>query len=421
MGITRQSWVIAHRWAGLTLALFLTIAGSTGILLAWNDDLETVISPHLFEVTPPHQGARLLSPVDLRRRVLARYRGGIIDYMPLHFEAGRSVSLNIERLDARGDHQVAWSDKWDQLFVDPYTGGELGRRKWGDISQGSVNLMPFIYRLHYSLALGPYGSFAFGAAALIWTIDSFVGFYLTLPVSIRRNVGAAPAGGPSALRNWWRRWQPSWRIRWSSSSYKISFDLHRAGGLWIWPMLLVFAWSGVAFNLTPVYAPVMKLFGAKDLREQLTPLSMSRTTPKLDFDTAIETGRRLATREMARRHIAIQAGGENTLYHMPAMGVYAYRFATSRDFTDAGGRTMVAFDSNTGALRAVDLPQGGNGVNTFTNWIMALHMAEVWGFPYRIAVSLIGALVTILSVTGVIIWTKKRSGRVGRMVRGVRC
>ena len=35
-------------------------------------------------------------------------------------------------------------------------------------------------------------------------------------------------------------------------------DLHRAGGLWLWAMLFVFAWSSVAFNLTPAYDAVMR-------------------------------------------------------------------------------------------------------------------------------------------------------------------
>lgn len=413
----RQFWVIAHRWAGLTIALFLAVAGFTGIFLAFDDELEGLISPRLFHVSAPYEGARLLAATELRRRVLARYPGGIIDRTPLHFEPGRSVSFYVERIDPQSHDQVAWSRDWDQLFVDPYTGRELGRRKWGDIGQGAVNLMPFVYRLHYSLALGLYGSLAFGIAALIWTFDSFVGFYLTLPVSIRRKVGAAPAGGSIALGNWGRRWQPSWLVRWGSSPYKINFDLHRAGGLWIWPLLLVFAWSGVAFNLTPVYVPVMKMFGASDIREQLVPLPMARFHPKLDFGAAVQTGRRLAAREMARHHIPISDDGDSALYHMPAAGIYIYRFTSTRDFTKDGGQTGIAFDSDTGALRGVELPQGANGANTFTNWIMALHMAEVWGLPYRIAVSLIGALVTMLSVTGVIIWMKKRSGRVRSKLR----
>ena len=36
----RAFWVVVHRWAGLTLALFLAVAGLTGSLLPWIEELE---------------------------------------------------------------------------------------------------------------------------------------------------------------------------------------------------------------------------------------------------------------------------------------------------------------------------------------------------------------------------------------------
>jgi uncharacterized iron-regulated membrane protein len=252
----RQLWVVMHRWAGLTIALFLTVAGTTGIFLAWFDELDAALAPKLHVVAPPSPGADPLDPLVLRRQLLARYSGGVIDRLPLRVEPGRSIRLEVERRDPGTGATRPWSDNWDELFVDPYTGKELGRRKWGGISEGRVSLMPFLYRLHYSFALGDWGILAFGIAVLIWTLDCFVGFYLTFPIQIRRTVNDAPAGHPG----WWERWKPSWLVRWSASAYKVNFDLHRAGGLWIWPILLVFAWSSVGFNLPQVYNPAEDRF-----------------------------------------------------------------------------------------------------------------------------------------------------------------
>lgn len=56
--------------------------------------------------------------------------------------------------------------------------------------------------------------------------------------------------------------------------------------------------------------------------------------------------------------------------------------------------------------------QGQNGANTFTRWMEALHMADVGGWPYRIAVALVGLLVTLSAVTEVLIWNRKRQARV---------
>lgn len=417
MTITRQFWVVLHRWAGLTLALFLAVAGSTGIFLAWLDELEVATAPELHLAAPPAPGARPLDPLEIRRQVLARYPGGEIEYLPLEMKPGRSYALHVHWHDPATGAEMKDAPAWDDLFIDPYTGRELGRREWGNIGQGIKNLMPFVYRLHYQFALGEWGLLAFGLAALIWTLDCFVGFYLTLPVRQKRVPGRAQPPGLS----WWQRWKPSWMVRWRSSSYKLNFDLHRAGGLWLWPLLLVFAWSSVGFNLPQVHVPVMKLFGASSASEAYfaSLLPKPREDPRIGFDAALPHARRLAAEEAARAGVILRSG-KGYLWHAPEIGAYVYGFTTSADFADSGGGSALAFDSDSGALRYFQLPAGQNGANTFSNWLTNLHMANVFGLPWRIAVSVIGALVTMLSVTGVVIWTKKRSGRVSRKARGER-
>lgn len=66
----------------------------------------------------------------------------------------------------------------------------------GDISQGVINLMPFLYRLHQSLVLGKLGTTLLGVISLLWLVDCFVGLYLTFPVRSR--------GLPSRFRQWKR-------------------------------------------------------------------------------------------------------------------------------------------------------------------------------------------------------------------------
>ena len=82
-------------------------------------------------------------------------------------------------------------------------------------------------------------------------------------------------------RSFWQRWSPAWRIKWSASTYRINFDLHRAGGLWLWLALLVFAWSSVYMNLgDTVYKTVMRT--VSEFHEpwaDIADLSQPLTTP----------------------------------------------------------------------------------------------------------------------------------------------
>lgn len=397
MPLGRQAWVIAHRWAGLSLALFLVVVGLTGALMAFYDEIEVAIAPQLHLVQPPSAQAAMLSPIELREKVQAAYPGAVINYLPLHLETGHALKLDIRRIDPATKRIGPWSPEVDEVFVDPYTGRILGQRLWGDLSQGAINFMPFVYRLHYTLLADKTGRYLLGIVALIWVLDTFVGFYLTLPVRF----GSA----------WWSRWKPSWLVRWSGGETKLTFDLHRAGALWIWPLLFVFAWSGVMFNLREVYDPVMRMFGAEKLQDGLTTLAQPRYEPKLDFAAAAARGHQLATTEGAQRGLTLDAERLSALSYRPAVGAYVYYFSSDRDFSDRGGRSLVVFDGDSGELRKLLLPQGANGANTFTEWMIALHMGRVWGLPYRVAVTAIGLLVTLLSVTGVLIWMRKRQAR----------
>ena len=62
---------------------------------------------------------------------------------------------------------------FNQFYVDPWTGAELGRRRRGDLSEGFINVMPFIYLLHVALAWKPIGTTILGVVAVFWTLDCF--------------------------------------------------------------------------------------------------------------------------------------------------------------------------------------------------------------------------------------------------------
>ncbi|QDC36587.1 PepSY-associated TM helix domain-containing protein [Sphingobium fuliginis] len=250
ISLTRQFWVVLHRWAGLTMALFLIVAGATGTLLPWEEELTMASRPSMSRAAPPVQGAVPLDGVTLAERV-ARQTGAQVAFVPLDIPPEHAVRVAVQ---ARAGQPPLG---YDTVWADPYTGQVRLRFRYAVLADGAQNIIPFLYQVHYSLALGAWGIWAFGIAALIWTLDCFVGFYLTLPM--RRK--AVPAGRPAGP-SWWVRWKPAWVIRKGARGHKLNFDLHRASGLWVWPLLLVFAWSSVGFCLPSVHRPIMSALGA---------------------------------------------------------------------------------------------------------------------------------------------------------------
>ncbi|HVP49610.1 MAG TPA: PepSY-associated TM helix domain-containing protein, partial [Candidatus Bathyarchaeia archaeon] len=384
--------VFLHRWVGLTMTVFLIIVGITGSLLAFRTDLERWINPQLFAGPKPGQTSLDLATLAEKAEAIAPYAK--VGYFSV--ERDQAVMSMVPRTDpATGKpHQL----DFNHLFLDPYTGKELGRRRDGDLRQGRINTVPFVYDLHATLTLGSTGGWILGIVALAWTLDGFVGFYLTLP---------------RAQGGFWRRWKYAWGVKWRASSFRVNFDLHRAGGLWFWLLVFVFAWSSVMLTLRSVYVPVTKALFDYRSDEQILESVMRPEpldTPKLDWRAAQTAGEKLMAQQAELHGFSITR--PYGMAYIPAFGVYTYAVRSSLDIRGHGWDTSVWVDGDTGALRDVGLPSGQHAGNTVSTWLWGLHYGDIRDFlPYRILVCVFGIVLTMLSVTGVYIWWKKRRAR----------
>ncbi len=393
--MTRHFLVLLHRYTGLAMAGFLIIVGLTGSLLAFNSELEHAITPQLYAVDT---GGARLSAAALIARAEALVPTAEVNYLSLGDAESVLASMS-PRIDAATGK--AYELGFDQLILNPYTGQELGRRTWGAISEGMINLMPFVYKLHFNLALGEVGMWALGITALVWTLDCFVGFYLTLPATKKSQ-------NTPRTKSFWQRWQPAWLIKWRGSKHRINFDLHRAGGLWLWIMLLIFAWSSVSMNLwDTVYTKTTQLvFDFHAPWTDLPKLDKPLAQPAIGWPQALNIAEALMAKTAAEQGFRVEQ--PIAIWLNREQGVYVYNVRSSRDIQDKQGNTRIFFDANTGAQRLQLLPSGQYNGNTITNWLTALHMANVFGMPYRIFVCVLGLAIIMLSVTGVIIWLRKR-------------
>lgn len=394
----RHFWVRLHRYAGLTMAGLLIIVGLTGSLLAFYEELEQLLNPHWY---PVHAGEKCLDLATLAERVEVREPHLRVTNVNLSGYYGGVASAWITpRIDPLT--QQPYPLGYNHIILDPVTGDAIERHTWGAISEGWGNLMGFIYHLHYALALDMTGIWILGICAFIWTLDCFVGFYLTLPVRRKRR--------DVSQTGFWQRWLPSWKIRCKSSPYKLNFDLHRAGGLWLWAVLLMFAWSSVYMDLEDtVYSWVTSsVFDYKSAEAEIKRLPKPIEQAGLTWRQAQARGEALMAEQAQRYGFAVLEPVGLVLNR--DKGIYTWKVRSDREIGSRSRRntTEVIFDANNGELKLFLLPSGQYSGNTVTGWLYALHMANVFGLPYRIFVCLLGLAIVMLSVTGVIIWLKKR-------------
>jgi uncharacterized iron-regulated membrane protein len=396
----RQFLVVTHRWAGLAAALFLAIAGLTGTVIAFSDDLEAWLNPHLFVTSTTDEAGRpreMLEPLDLRARAERALPDYFVTSVRFHREPGKSQQFFLRP-------KPGVEAKYDQAFFDPYSGQLLGARLHGESLFKRETVVGFLFHFHYALAIpGPWGRVLFGIIAIVWTLDCMIGLALTFP------------RGKSFLQ----KWSTAWKIKRGASPTRLNLDLHRAFGLWLWVVLLGYAWSSVMLNLRQdVYRPVMSTMFRFSEPPDTPRLAEPLDTPALSWQAAAETGR------AAMRRLAAEKGFDihyfDLLSYNRATGVYSFSANTTRDIVRNRGQTSVFFDANTGAIRGFRIQTGEAAGDTISRWLQSLHMAQIWGRPYQVFVALIGLIVTMLSVTGIIVWWKKRSARVRSAAAGAR-
>lgn len=416
-GQARRILLLLHRYAGLYMAVFLVVAGLTGSVLAFGVELNRWL-------VPPRQVALraepVLDPIALRDRAQRMVSEGAVNRILLEPpNPGEAFTVLVEpRLDP---HRVDSSElTYQVLYLNPYTGEELGRES---LEEGRFwpltrkRILPLIIALHYRLAVpGSIGIWLFGVAALIWTFDCFIGAWLTFPVSTDRRPRPRGVNAKPSRTSWWGSWRPAWQVRWGSAAYRLNFDLHRAGGLWVWCMLFILAWSSVGLNLRQqVYDPVMNTVFRipKEPSASQPGLNAPQAGPGMTWHDARQVGRALMAEQAHQRGFRVIR--EFILYYDPESGRFIYFATTDKDIGTHGGGASVSFDGTTGRLVRVSPPMKNHVGETLSGWLFALHMAHVGGLPYKVFLSGMGFMVALLSVTGVYLWWKKR--KMGRIVR----
>ena len=430
----RKTFVYIHRYAGLYMAFFLIVAGLTGSILAFEPQLGYWLNPEDYEdhYTVAVQAKPLLDPFKLRERALELEPGAQCNNIPVQTVVGKIFALVCEIPTHKGKTE---SYEIRKISLNPYTGERIpislpsafnGLSLWPVTRK---NILPCILFFHYSLLLDEIGAKIFGIAALIWTVDCFVGFYLTLPRRRKNKTALSQWNGAGVecinkqlrlsppdpnpkgegIKGFWQRWQVAWKIKWPSSTQRLNFDLHRAGGLWFWPFLFVFAWSSVMFNLPEVYEPVMKRLFEVSEADPYQALPQPLYHPFINFKNAYSIGKRMMA-EQAQQRKGFKVLKEIALSYDPAKGLYSYQVHSNRDLSDHSTTTYLWFDATSGVLEGLDLSlsTGGKSGDTITSWLRSLHLVTVWGLPYRIFVCVLGLVITVLSLTGVYIWWKKR-------------
>jgi uncharacterized iron-regulated membrane protein len=387
----RPLLVRLHRWFGIATASFLIVAGLSGAVIAWYQELDAALNPAFFRSVTPGTPK---PPLALADRLEAADPRVAITYLPLHVKVGHTLIVGVA-----GRTNPATGKPYDlgfnQVALDPVTGAIQGRRAWGASSLSRLNLLPFVYKLHYTLFLPlrggvDIGRWLMGIVGIAWTIDCIVAIMIAFPSA--------------------KTWRKSFAFRMKRGGYALVFDLHRSAGVWLWAVLSIVAVTSVSMNLAgPVVRPIVSRLSPLEP----TPLtSRAQRQPVLAHEPVLSREQIVEIAEAAagREHIPHTPGA---LLYAPRLAAYGVRyFDASGHRNEAGlGDAWLYWDARTGAPAGRQIPGRGSAGDLFMQAQFPLHSGRIAGRAGRVVVSMTGLAVAMLSVTGLAIWLKKARAR----------
>lgn len=383
-GRPRRLLAWLHRWSGLAILVCVLVASATGVVLAFRDEVDRLINPRLFVVTPRSSTAALH---DVITSVEARFPGAYVSSMTFPRRADESLAVFLRPLGGgRRTRGSADPLAINSVFVDPYSGAILGARSSTKFALTREATVPVLLRLHYSLLLGRTGIWVMGIAAAVWLLTNIVGLALAWPSAWQRV----------------QAWLPILSVR-GGGAYRVNYDVHRAGSVWLLPVLTMLAFTSVYLSFPTEFRAAVRTISPPVAALQGSPFTGQ---PTVHADAALAGARG-----------ALPQGRPSSLSRDFASGWYSVRFRLPDDVGDSAN-SQVYVDFRTGVVLdtrlAAEAPRG----DRFVNWLFPLHSGQAFGLAGRIFIALTAAILLVLSGSGVYVWYFKSDLR--RAVRARR-
>ncbi len=360
-----------HLYITLWLGAFLVIAGLTGSLLVYTNELDRWLNPELMQIAAAEQPQRPLAEL-----IAAANQVSLIKSPPAHLELPKEpdqaliVRYQVPMHDA--GHK-GMNHHFYEVMVNPYTGQVLGGRDRDDA------LMTFILQIHYKLLAGDTGKLLMGITALLTLVLTLSGIYL-----------------------WWpklSKLKQAFIIKRNASFTRFNFDLHKTIGIYTAIVMFAVALSGFYFNLPFVFRPAVNFF---------SPLTEMPRNVKSEVATGVQIRGENVLSIAAARFPDAQI--QRLFLPADAAGSYMVTVRQSNEVRHKGS-TMLWVDQYTGKILQVRDPNEFNAGDAFINLQLPLHNGEILGTFGRILVIIVGFAPLILMVTGIIHWLKKRKAK----------
>ncbi|MFD1702957.1 PepSY-associated TM helix domain-containing protein [Methylopila henanensis] len=374
-GSSARIWFLAHSWLALPIWAFLFFVCLTGTIATVSQEIVWLANPAVRANAPSADATPL--GYDEALAAVERQRPGVVPTQIVR-SVKSQFALRVEV--ARPDGATV------ELFVNPYTGEIQGE-------QGAFDFQQFTRALHGWLLTPFTNGFAIGWYAVSLLSIPLLGSLIT---------------GVVVYKKFWRAYLRP-RLRLSKGPRAFWGDLHRLVAIWSIPFVAIMSVTAGWFLIQAILfdnAISISTAGAPPIvaREHAPNLKAGEAPPKVSVDRAVAAAKEsfpdlepglIMLPQNAFSHVSVWGRGSYPLiFEQAAVNPYTYGVEWTRRVSDR------------------------NALELVTESMRPLHVGDFVGLSLKLVYFLFGAMLTALSLSGVMIWTKRTAQATVSVARG---
>lgn len=358
MRLNKQLFKI-HSWLGLINGFFLILLGLSGSALVFKEDIDNWANEKL--LTVQQRGKKL--PLDFFYKDISRRYPNLdgIAWMNPDDAPNKAYNFRLYLNDAR-----ITSYDLGLITYDPFTGKILREGELDDLSPSAIE---WVYQFHFSLQLGVPGA-AYTALLGLCMILSILTGTIIYKKSIKKVL--------------------TFQVKIKGKNWRtISSDLHRVVGVWSLFFNIIIAFTGFWLNLFA--------FDVRDWQKEITPTPLN-TLASYSLDSLYLQA--LAQMpDLMPQYVYLPTQPEKK---------FTVRGAVKGEAAIWDGNNSIDFDAQTGKLVRITRIANEHFWDKVEASFYALHIGSYGGLAIKILYTTIGLTPGLLSVTGFLLWWRRK-------------
>jgi len=368
-----------HLYAGLLGAPLLILIAVTGAILVFSPEIDHALRPDLWRIEPPGESRRAAQQdQSLLDVVRGRFpKSKILQYRQ-NDRPDKPYQFLLLTPGIAGLHDV---------WINPYSGEVVGERA------RETSFVRIVEQLHRRLLTGEIGSSIIELVTGWGIVLSLTGLFLWWPRTLRQlrqGLSVPTTGG----------------------AYKLNWRLHNALGGWFAAVILLLALTGMVFSTFTgaMYGKAMSATGGtRNPLFQPPKSTVIEEASRASLDPMLEQVRREAGPE-GRFHVLLPGQPDGSV-------VFNDLRHERPEWTRLGDFRIWAFDQYSGKLLQRSGWDDLHPMFRFRILSLVIHFGSIYGLPTKILAVAASLAMTVLAVSGVLIWWWKRQRHAARANR----